>query len=603
MSELAISARDLTKTYKLYASPSQRVADLLGLLRKGREAIAEHRALAGVTFDIARGEKVGIIGRNGAGKSTLLKLVTRVIEPTSGRLDIKGETRALLQIGTGFHPDFTGRQNVEAYLANLGIGPRQAAPLVDEAIAFAELEDYADQPVKTYSTGMGMRLMFAASTMIMPDLLVIDEVLGVGDAYFQNKSFDRISELCSSGDTTLLLVTHDIYSAARLCDRMIWLDRGRMLIDADPATVIRAYEDSIRQQEERRLRAKALSRFGDGAAAKGKTRVMVELRAAGNRPPPSPVHFSTVALTVGGTRLASLPFGDAAFEPKGEAHLQSEGANWGEVALYQGRQSRALLNYGSPFHKVSGIFDLDPALAADGSAYGLIVDYWMDEPAEIDIVLHTEDGEHDLGKLAQTVGQWARHEAKAQAANESERSSRIVGNGSSETSSKQDFVASGVNTTGLYGSGDIRIDRFRVVDESGHESYVVPVRGVLEFQIDYTIARPGLKERAQIVLAFKKDGLHDMFRLFADEILFDQKSKPSGTLVMRATPCPLATGNYSIALLMAAESYYDRPQSTFFSLNKNVYAVISPIAEITVNGSNQLYHATGAVGEARCSLA
>src|SRR5262249_29606446 len=160
---------------------------------------------------------------NGAGKSTLLKLVTKVITPSSGLLDIRGKTQALLSIGTGFHPEFTGRQNASAYLSSLGFSGAELDRMVAEAIAFAEIDDFANQPVKTYSTGMGMRLMFAAATMIRPELLVIDEVLGVGDAYFQQKSYQHISEICAAQQTTLLLVTHDIYSAGQICDRMMWI--------------------------------------------------------------------------------------------------------------------------------------------------------------------------------------------------------------------------------------------------------------------------------------------------------------------------------------------------------------------------------------------
>src|SRR5262249_6339835 len=153
------------------------------------------------------------IGRNGAGKSTFLKLVTRVIEPSSGTLEVAGKVHALLQIGTGFHPDFTGRENVFAFFAQLGITGEDARRRFADVVEFAEIEEYIDQPVKTYSTGMSVRLMFSASTSIEPELLVLDEVLGVGDAYFAHKSFERMRELCEREAATLLLVTHDVYSA------------------------------------------------------------------------------------------------------------------------------------------------------------------------------------------------------------------------------------------------------------------------------------------------------------------------------------------------------------------------------------------------------
>ena len=248
MNDTVIQTRDLRKIYRLYAGAGYRFLDMFGMLGNRPGAYTEHAALDGISLDIRKGEKVAFIGRNGAGKSTLLKLFTKVIEPTSGTLEVKGKAHALLQIGSGFHPDFTGRENVYAYLAQLGVAGREADRKYAEIVEFAELEEYIGQPVKTYSSGMAVRLMFSTSTAITPDLLVLDEILGVGDAYFANKSYSRIRELCDRDGTTLLLVTHDIYSALNICTRLVWIDRGRVLMDDAGPVVIKAYEDSIRQQ-------------------------------------------------------------------------------------------------------------------------------------------------------------------------------------------------------------------------------------------------------------------------------------------------------------------------------------------------------------------
>src|SRR5439155_5038450 len=263
---------------------------MFGLLRETPGAYTEHTALDGIDLEIRRGEKVAIIGRNGAGKSTFLKLVTNVIQPTSGSLRVVGDVHALLQIGTGFHPDFTGRENVRAYLAQLGITGAEAARRSEDAIAFAELEEYIDQPVKVYSTGMAMRLMFAASTAITPDLLVLDEVLGVGDAYFAQKSYERMREMCERNGSTLLLVTHDIYAATRMCDRVIWLERGAVAMDGGASEVVKAYAESIRAQEEHRLRLKKQARLSGGTADKRLDSaaplwpLLLEIHASSSRP-------------------------------------------------------------------------------------------------------------------------------------------------------------------------------------------------------------------------------------------------------------------------------------------------------------------------------
>src|SRR5437763_15088983 len=227
---IVVRPRDLTKVYRLYRRPQQKFLDMLGLLRKP-DSFAEHHALDGIDLELRRGERVGIRGRNGAGKSTLLKLISGVIEPTSGSLEVFGDARALLEITSGFHPEFTGRDNAKAYLAQLGVAGTEAERLIVQIVDFAELEEYIDQPVKTYSTGMAVRLMFATSTAISPDLLVLDEVLGVGDAYFAHKSYERIRELCDQNGATAVLVTHDIYGAVKICSRIIWIDRGRVLFD------------------------------------------------------------------------------------------------------------------------------------------------------------------------------------------------------------------------------------------------------------------------------------------------------------------------------------------------------------------------------------
>src|SRR5437588_5909668 len=218
--DTVVRIRALTKVYRLYRRPQQKFLDMLGLLRKP-DSFAEHHALDGIDLELRRGERVGIIGRNGAGKSTLLKLISGVIEPTSGSLEVFGDARALLEITSGFHPEFTGRDNAKAYLAQLGVAGTEAERLIVQIVDFAEIEEYIDQPVKTYSSGMAVRLMFATSTAITPDLLVLDEVLGVGDAYFAQKSYRRMQELCDRDGTTLLFVTHDIFSAVRMCPRII----------------------------------------------------------------------------------------------------------------------------------------------------------------------------------------------------------------------------------------------------------------------------------------------------------------------------------------------------------------------------------------------
>ena len=219
-----------------------------------KNSYREFWALRDINIAIHKGERVGFIGHNGAGKSTLLKLITGNIEPTEGKIVVKGNIQALLELGTGFHPEFTGRENIRASLAYQGLGLKRIKEIEEEIIDFAELDEYIEQPVKTYSAGMYARLAFATSSAIKPELLIIDEVLGAGDAYFAGKCVERMRKLTSGGDTTVLFVSHDLQSVQSLCNRVIWIDKGRVCFDGDTLTGLKLYMQSVRKNEEMRLK-------------------------------------------------------------------------------------------------------------------------------------------------------------------------------------------------------------------------------------------------------------------------------------------------------------------------------------------------------------
>jgi len=231
-----LRVRGIGKAYKRYPRKWGRLAEWLGLGVHHEN----HWVLRDVTFDIAAGEAVAIVGANGAGKSTLLKLVAGTIRPTIGTIDAAGRISALLELGIGFHPDFTGRENVFMSGHILGISGDRIRELMQEIEAFAEIGDYFDQPVRRYSTGMQVRLAFSVATAVRPDVLLVDEALSVGDSYFQHKSFDRIRQFRSEG-TTLLFVSHSPGAVRTLCDRAILLDRGMLVRDDVPDAVLDYY--------------------------------------------------------------------------------------------------------------------------------------------------------------------------------------------------------------------------------------------------------------------------------------------------------------------------------------------------------------------------
>jgi len=232
----------LGKAYKQYPARWLRLAEWVMPFRGARHQLKW--VLQDINFNILPGEAVGIIGINGAGKSTLLKLITGTAQPTTGAVQITGRVAALLELGMGFHPDFTGRQNV--YMAGqlIGLTMPEIVALMPQIEAFAEIGDYIDQPVRVYSSGMQMRLAFSVATAKRPDILIVDEALSVGDAYFQHKSFERIRQFGKQG-TTLLIVSHDRTAIQSICDRAILLDGGRIAREGTPEEVMDFYNALI----------------------------------------------------------------------------------------------------------------------------------------------------------------------------------------------------------------------------------------------------------------------------------------------------------------------------------------------------------------------
>lgn len=238
--DTVIRARNLGKAFRLYESPWHRLVEALA----GRPRHAEHHALRDISFEVERGSGFGVIGQNGAGKSTLLKILAGVLTPSSGSVDVRGKISSILELGAGFHPEFTGRQNIRLNAAMIGLDAREVDQRTPAIIEFCELGGFLDQPVKVYSTGMSMRLAFAIATQVDPDVLIVDEALSVGDGYFQKKCSDRILELVQGG-TTLLFCSHAMYFVDAFCERVLWLRDGQVAALGKTKDVIDRYEAAL----------------------------------------------------------------------------------------------------------------------------------------------------------------------------------------------------------------------------------------------------------------------------------------------------------------------------------------------------------------------
>jgi lipopolysaccharide transport system ATP-binding protein len=264
-----LTVNNLGKAYRVYASEFQRIGRWFGLPIKPSE---EHWVLKHISFSINPGEAIGIVGQNGAGKSTLLKMITGTLQPTEGTVHVNGRIAAILELGMGFSSDLTGRQNVFHAAGLMGFNAEQINEVIDNIEAFAEIGEYFDEPVRTYSSGMQMRVAFAVATAIRPEILIVDEALSVGDSYFQHKSFDRIREFQAQG-TTLLIVSHDRGSIQTLCNRAILLEKGTVIKDGKPEEVMDFYNALIAEKENATVQVRELqdgsiqTRSGSGEAS------------------------------------------------------------------------------------------------------------------------------------------------------------------------------------------------------------------------------------------------------------------------------------------------------------------------------------------------
>lgn len=245
MSDIAIKVDNVSKLYKLYDKPSDRLKESLGLSKKKR--YREHYALKNVNFDVYQGETVGIIGTNGSGKSTILKIITGVLNQTLGNVAINGRISALLELGAGFNMEYTGIENVYLNGTMIGFSKEEIDNKLEDILSFADIGDFVYQPVKTYSSGMFVRLAFAVAINIDPEILIVDEALSVGDVFFQSKCYRKFEEFKKLGKT-ILFVSHDLGSISKYCDRVVLLNKGQKLAEGNPKEIIDMYKKVLVNQ-------------------------------------------------------------------------------------------------------------------------------------------------------------------------------------------------------------------------------------------------------------------------------------------------------------------------------------------------------------------
>jgi homopolymeric O-antigen transport system ATP-binding protein len=542
----AVRLEDVSKLYRLYRQPLYRLLDLLELCPPGPDYYTSHQALVDVNLEIGRGQKMAIIGRNGAGKSTLLKIITGLIKPSAGRVEVNGRISNLLQIGTGFHPDFTGRQNVFANLAHQGIVGREASRLFDEIVDFSEIEKYIDQPMKTYSTGMCSRLMFSASVMMKPELLIVDEILGVGDAYFSHKSFARMRDLCANDGTTLLLVTHDIYSALNLCDRFIWIDQGRVCFDGAGKDAIARYEASVKEQEEAHLRHQHVTAL---LAHHVDPVVHVALRSRTGFALTKPCAISEIELMAGEGRSLLLRVADGA----GEWHLMPE-SNLGEPEVVSGERCRSIRTFGSIYHKA----EWSVRLPEQFDLQQLRVRWEHEGDVPMDVRVHAPNGPVLIRGELPAVRQW-----------QDATFARVEGRQENDTPGQVD-----------YGTGAIRITAMEFEDRHGNSVTQIQYGEPLTVRIHCNIQAVLPESEITFCIGFARETFTYQAYVYQEDLPIP----PSGEFVIESTldDVRLGSGLWYVNVGIGAARIFRRTTIPYFTVDSAWYHLITSRVQFRV---------------------
>lgn len=312
----AIEIQDLQKKFRVYADQGHSLKEKV--LSKRRRRYEDHLVLRGISLTVEKGEAIGLVGKNGCGKSTLLKLMSRILFPESGSVKLEGRVSSLIELGAGFHPDMTGRENIYTNASIFGLTHKEIDARLQEIIDFSELEEFMDHPVRTYSSGMYMRLAFSVAIHVGADILLIDEILAVGDAAFQAKCFERLMEIKAAG-TTIVIVSHSMAQLERICDRTIWIDEGKIRMAGTPNEVHPQYLEYMGQQRQ----LAAAPKIADAVPAESN--------------PQSPAHWKEICLlNAAGERIEKCCTGDAVtLQLTYEADLQQEEMAMIGLALYR----------------------------------------------------------------------------------------------------------------------------------------------------------------------------------------------------------------------------------------------------------------------------
>jgi len=494
----AIEVRNVSKMYKKYKNSTSKILDLLGFsFRKNYE---EFWPLKDINLTIKKGEKVGVIGRNGAGKTTLLSMISDNVKPTKGTIKVDGKVNALFVLGTGFHPEFSGRENIKSSLAFQGITGDEALVLEKEIIEFSELEDFIEQPLKTYSAGMYTRLAFTVATAIKPEVLIIDEILGAGDAYFNSKALERMNSLTNSG-ATVLFVSHDLSSVQKICDRCIWIDKGKIREDGKTLDVIKSYSADVRKREELRLLSQNSGVKINNQDSSCNQLLFRFITSQNSAPQDKGFCVHKIKLFVKNKLLTEINIGDSmdnSLEQDGYI-ITDKKINWSNSFKKEEKWCREFKNIGGEYIHAIGIFQLP--LVIDLKDVSFEIEYFDEFDDEIYFEIY--DSKKNIYKNLKTIS--SSLSKSWQITNEIKIFENLDKKEESIIEDKNIEEVEEKATTDIYGTGELIITKFSFLDENLEERFIFTIDEPIIFRVNFKCFEEVYKP-IFVVAIYKPDG-------------------------------------------------------------------------------------------------
>jgi lipopolysaccharide transport system ATP-binding protein len=528
--------------YRVFSSRSANLVDALGLSRllpTRRIRYRELWALRGVDFELARGERLGIIGRNGAGKTTLLKLITGAIAPTEGTIETRGTVQAMLEASAGLHPEFTGWENIRAALTYQGFNQSQIQAAGVDIAEFTELGSFLEQPFRTYSLGMQARLGFAIATAVQPEILVVDEVLGAGDAYFLTKSIGRMSRLIEGG-ASVLMVSHALDHITRFCTEVMWLERGQVMERGPAIEVVKSYDQFIRVLEERKLKARN-RKVGRNGAPVPAEHLIVRLRASGD-PGREACDLGAVRLLADDTVEDEVVVGGPQDSEASHsaALLLEEGESWSPPRGARGATFRTLTIGADGTASASARFELDGL--SYGTDHALELVYRSRQTGALEVQLVRGGGVVASKQLPASDGSWERVRIP------------LPVNGATDPGLVE-WSRGGpgqAETRRWPGEGSLMIDAVEVLDGSGRERAIFDVETPLVLRIVFSARCAGRFELIPAAVLFRLDGIL-VSRFVGDRTTLELADGERREAVLRLGPLNLGDGEYLFSVALYKE--------------------------------------------------